>query len=246
MTRILFMPMTVYENIDIVKWSYFSEDLNLKNNTVRMFPKLASIQKNLTQEQIGKIIEKVVIESYDIDKLKFESDRYNRLWERYNDAYMDTISSYLNIQWPNKNILCRIGMIPISPRNIQGFYFATTMGMTNENILKVCAHESLHFIWFEKFKTIYPEIPEEQYDSPHIPWKYSEMVVDPILNSRSLQSIVPVPSKAYDYFYTLKDDNSSVMGNLNYIYSKDATVETKISEGFEYVKTYYNKNKKIK
>jgi hypothetical protein len=53
----------------------------------------------------------------------------------------------------------------------------------------VALHEILHFIWFEKWKEIFPEHNKKEFESPHLAWKLSEMVPLAILSDSRIQNI---------------------------------------------------------
>lgn len=44
----------------------------------------------------------------------------------------------------------------------------------------IIAHEILHFLWFKKWKEVFPESTNTDYESPHLVWRLSE-VMDPII-----------------------------------------------------------------
>lgn len=239
--------MSLEENIDIVKWCFFETEtsLDIKKYTLKCFPELKEINKNLSKQDIFKQIENVVAKNY----IKIEENileevkRYNKIWYKYNDLYMEQISKYLNIKWPLniKTIDVGVGLIPVFPRYLDKFSFSILIGLEQDKVILVCAHEVLHFIWFEKWKQIYPEHPKYMYDSPYIPWKYSEIVTDPILNSDEIFSILKVKEKSYDYFYKLKDEGNSVMDTLKKIYKSNKSIEDKIKIGYEYFCDFINK-----
>ena len=170
------------------------------------------------------------------------------LWKGYNDIYLKTLASYLNIEWPNdlKEINATIGLIPVFPRYLDDFSFSVGTGIDEARLLAVCAHETLHFLWFEKWKQIHPETPRREYDSPYLVWQYSEMVTDPILNNKPFSQIFNFNERGYDSFYELYDGSIKVMDKLRNIYSKDIPIEEKINTGFDYIikildKKDYNK-----
>lgn len=70
------------------------------------------------------------------------------------------------------------------------------------------------------------------------------MVVDPILNSKEINSVINVSEKAYDIFYKIKDkDNLYMMDILQDIYGKDNPIEEKIKNGYEYICSILNRTK---
>ena len=107
--------------------------------------------------------------------------------------------------------------------------------MSAQQLIETCAHETLHFLWFEKWKTIYPETPRAEFESPYIVWQYSEMVTDPILNNKPFSTIFDFQEKGYASFYEMYDGKTLIMDKLRKIYSENTTIEEKIKNGFNYV-----------
>lgn len=239
--KLKFRKMSLQENIDLIKWAYYENDdlFNIHNFTIKYFPKLDKLDKNFSKEEINQIIEKVVKENYENHKKQKEKEiqKYNSLWEKYNDIYFKTLSNYLNINWPNNIdiIEAKVGIIPVFPRYLDSFSFSVTIKMTEKQLIETCAHESLHFLWLEKWKSLYPKTPREEFESPHITWQYSEMVTDPILNNKPFSEIFDFCEKGYSSFYEMYDGKTLVMNNLRKIYSEDISVNDKIKKGFEYI-----------
>ena len=156
--KIEFKEISLQDNIDIIKWTYFeeSETMSMREYTIQCFPELKDISRSLTQSEVNKIIEEVVTKNYNesLDFLKEEAKRYNKLWKEYNDKYFKELSLYLNINWPNeiKTIEATLGILPVFPRNLDEFSFSIGIGIEDSKIIEVCAHETLHFLWFEKWK----------------------------------------------------------------------------------------------
>lgn len=239
--KLKFRKMSLQENIELIKWAYYENDdlFNIHNFTIKYFPKLENLGKNLSKEKINQIIENVVRESYEKHKNEIEKEikRYNAIWQPYNDLYFKTLSNYLNISWPNNIDIVegRVGLIPVFPRYLDSFSFSVSINMSDQQLIETCAHETLHFLWFEKWKTIYPETPRAEFESPYIVWQYSEMVTDPILNNKPFSNIFDFQEKGYASFYEMYDGKTLVMDKLRKIYSKNITTEEKIKNGFDYI-----------
>lgn len=250
--KIKFRMMTLEENVDIIKWAYYEDNgvLSVHNYTVNCFPELSNIDKNLSQSEVYKIIEEVVKKYYNKHKIKIEEDvkRYNNLWNKYNDTYLKILSDYLCVEWPNNLDVIEgtVGLIPVFPRYLDSFSFSISTSVEDWKLIETCAHETLHFLWFEKWKIIHPETPRREYDSPYITWQYSEMVTDPILNNMPFADIFDFEEKGYESFYKLYDEDMLVMDNLRQIYSKDIPINEKIDKGFDYVKGILETKKKTK
>ena len=239
--KLKFRKMSLQENIELIKWAYYENDdlFNIHNFTIKYFPKLENLDKNLSKEKINQIIENVVRESYEKyqNEIEKEIQRYNALWQPYNDLYFKTLSNYLNISWPNNIDIVegRVGLIPVFPRYLDSFSFSISINMNDQQLIETCAHETLHFLWFEKWKRIYPGTPREEFESPYIVWQYSEMVTDPILNNKPFSNIFDFKEKGYASFYEMYDGKTLIMDKLRKIYSKDISVDEKINIGFDYI-----------
>jgi hypothetical protein len=243
--KIIFKEMTLGENIEVIKWAYFENNgaLSVHDYTIKYFPQLANL--DMSKDNVYKKIEEVVTSDYNKyrDRIKSETERYNLLWERYNDNYFKMLSKYLNIEWPSdlKEINATVGLIPVCPRYLDELSFSIGTGVDGDKLLEVCAHETLHFLWFLKWKQMHPETPRREYDSPYLVWQYSEMVTDPILNNKPFSTLFDFTERGYDSFYEL--DDGKVMDKLRDIYSKDIAIEEKIDNGFDYINGVLNKNK---
>ena len=133
--KLKFRKMSLQENIELIKWAYYENDdlFNIHNFTIKYFPKLENLDNNLSTEEINKIIERVVKKKKKKrqDEIEKEIQRYNTLWEPYNNLYFQTLSNYLNINWPKDKIIIegRVGLIPIFPRYLDSFSFSVSVNI---------------------------------------------------------------------------------------------------------------------
>lgn len=253
--KIVFTKLSLEDNINMIKDFWFNsksdeDTFNPKEYLKSMYPEFINIESN-SQIKQEKIIEDVVTKVYKEKESIVEKkvEHFQNVWDKVNNEYMESISSYLNIEWNTdiKEIKAEVAFIPICPRYLDTHSFYIAASANDDYVKEICAHECCHFLWFEKIKQIYPEIPKEEYDSPYTCWKYSEMVVDPILNNKTINKYIGIEEKAYPEFYELIDNenNRLVMDNLKDIYSENTAIEEKIDKGFNYIKTIYNtKNKR--
>lgn len=245
--RVIFKEMSLEENIDNIKWMFFDTngELSIRDTVIQYFPDLKELINLESKEEIYNNIEKLIKECYEysLEKIKLDVKKYNDIWIGYNDNYFSELIKYLNIDWPSDKpvIVARVGLIPVFSRYLDDFSFDLSFSLDSEKVVEVTAHETLHFLWFEKWKELFPNSKREEYDSPHLVWKYSEMVTDPILNSKPINKVLKIEEKAYDSFYNIKDGKYNLMGKLKMIYGSNQSIEEKIIKGFEYIKTVLEK-----
>lgn len=232
-----FKVMTLEENIDLVKYAYKEKDktLDTYKYVTGLFPELKEIKKDL---DINKQIEDIVNKRYydNFDLLNQKITEYTNIWNKYNDIYLKSLSEYFDISnLKVSKIIANVGIIPIFPRYLDTYSFSIGI-VDEEKLIETTSHEILHFFWFEKWKEMFPNYKKEEFETPNLIWKYSEMVVDPILNSKIFKDIFKINYKAYDSFYSLYDQEVKVMDKLKEIYNENTSISNKILLGYEYIK----------
>ena len=241
--NIIFKKLSLEETIDNVIWTYFDSEFH--EITINTFPELGKIDTNLPKEKIEEEITRIFTNyyNYNSDAIDKEIEKYNNLWKKYNDVYFEKLSEYLNINWPTgiSDIEAYVGLACVFPRFLEKNSFIIGSNLNDEKVLEICAHETLHFLWFEKWKSLYKDYNVDEFESPHNIWRYSEMVVDPILNSKTINSIFGFRFYAYNEFYDMYDEDKKVMDKLNEIFNREDSIENKIKSGFEYINEYLNK-----
>ncbi len=225
--RVIFKPMSLEDNIELVKWA-----LKNSNSTLNLYDSIIYFFPELSDENIDEVVSKY----YNLNKEEIYSSvsKYSLLWEKYNSVYFKKMCKYLNLNnFYISEIEVTVGYIPVCPRDISNNSFSLNIGYDESLLLRNCAHEILHFLWFKKFEELYPGV---NIDPPGLAWKYSEMVVDPILNSDEINNAICINERAYDSFYDNKDNSGNyLMDVLKDIYNSDKPIETKIKEGFDYI-----------
>lgn len=232
-----FKVMTLEENIDLVKYAYNENDktIDTYKYVTGLFPELKEIKKDL---DINKQIEDIVNKRYydNFDLLNQKITEYTNIWNKYNDIYLKSLSEYFDISnLKVSKIIANVGIIPIFPRYLDTYSFSIGI-VDEEKLIETTSHEILHFFWFEKWKEMFPNYKKEEFETPNLIWKYSEMVVDPILNSKIFKDIFKINYKAYDSFYSLYDQEVKVMDKLKEIYNENTSISNKILLGYEYIK----------
>lgn len=237
--KVVFRPMTLEENIKVVEWAYFENNgsLDVHQYLLEYYPELSEVE-GCDRGVILEMIRDVVSRDYFHyeKKIHDEVKRYQNSWDKYNDKYMMEVSKYLNCSWGDiRDISASVGLIPVFPRYLDTYSFSISTNISEDKLNEKVAHETLHFLWFLKWKSLFPNASRREFDSPFMPWEYSEMVVDPILNSSGISKMFDNPARAYDSFYDYYYDCKNVMSVLKNIYLGNNSIEEKIIYGYQYV-----------
>lgn len=234
-TKIKFVPISLEENIDVIVWAY--NEPMWHDVTIKLFPELEDI-KTRSHEEVWYKIKEVVQKRYEenIKIIKGAIKTYADMWEKYNNRYFALLSSFFNVASPCDIVVAKVGVVPVFPRDLTEYSFVISPWLNEEDLINTCAHEVLHFFWFEKWKQLYPETPREHFDYPHIEWRYSEMVTDPILNNCPFSELFSFKERGYDEFYELYDDSELVMDKLRKMYEGPNNLDKTIKDGFDYIR----------
>ena len=237
--KVVFRPMTLDENIEVIDWAYFEDNgsLDVHNYVLEYYPELSNLDGYDKDVILDRIRDVVSRDYYHYEqKIKDEVIRYQDIWDKYNDNYMLDVSKYLDCDWDDIcSISASVGLIPVFPRYLDTHSFCLSTNVSEDKLIETVCHESLHFLWFLKWKRLFPNTNRREFDSPFMPWVYSEMVVDPILNNVFHSEKSGVSFRSYDSFYHYQYQGRNVMDVLKGIYYDNNPIEEKIIRGYQYV-----------
>ena len=224
-----FKKLSLKDNVDIVKWAYTQDDsLNTRVQVEESFP---GINENN--------IDTLVTNTYnEVSNNLFECiTNYETYWNSISEYYFKELFSYLSLDEYKDKITVYVGILPIAPRDIYNKEIYINIGMSKNKFLNIMTHEILHFVWFNKFQKLYPDISINEFNAPYNPWIYSELVTPIILNR---ESIIKLTNSKEECLYDFMDEE--VMSNLGEIFSKNTNIDDRITEGYEYIKNYFTNN----
>ena len=122
----------------------------------------------------------------------------------------------------------------LSTKSFDVFYLNSERGA-----LGIALHEIIHFLWFHIWGSHFNDSAKD-YETPHLKWVFSEMVVDPIMRKDTrLSGINPYfeGGCAYEYFYEMTINGKPILETLYEIY-----INLNILEFMEQVYAYCKKH----
>ncbi|HRY62452.1 MAG TPA: hypothetical protein P5056_01640 [Candidatus Paceibacterota bacterium] len=182
-----FLPSLSLEQIDSQKEASILKGFVYETRFGPLFNKRYPDLKKQLDEATGEenkidICRKVLEEQREHNKdniEKFEKE-FIIEWKKIENDFFTALSDLFETSWPiDKQITGSVTMMPIFPRFLNTYSFYIGYGSLPRNI-ETAAHEIVHFLWFKKWKEIFPEISRNQYESPNLAWRLSE-IIDPII-----------------------------------------------------------------
>jgi len=173
-------------------------------------------------------------------KIKSRKNQFQKSWNTINKKYMLAISEVVEIDWPKdcKKITAWITLNPICPRYIQKRSFDIFFRSSTKKLKEISIHEVLHFIYFEKWKQVFKEYNEKEFDYPHLIWKLSEIVPKAILEDARIQEVFKHKPKVYEVWEKTKINNKPLLDYIQEFYNKRKDFEDFLKQSFEFLKKH--------
>lgn len=170
------------------------------------------------------------------EKIQAQNEYWTRNNKQMNDAFTDAfgrdVTDVLN------NITGRIGLDPICPRNIAQSSFDVFYQHGPDSMIETAIHEMTHFVWFYVWHGHFKDDPT-QYDSPHIKWVLSEMVVDVIVRNSALArffaNLTHKRDIVYSYFYDMNIAGAPILETLSQMYKSADNITEFMERSYKYV-----------
>jgi len=154
-------------------------------------------------------------------ELVAKKEEIQEKWDEINDELMLTLASVVEIEWPVflKDFSARISLNPICPRFLNKNTFDIFYQSPINGKIHTTTHELLHFIYFWKWKNVFPNVNSREFNSPYMVWHLSEMVTGVILNDPRIQKIIQYPSHTYGIYERTKVKGKPLTSYLSEFYN---------------------------
>jgi len=176
---------------------------------------------------------------YTAHKSEIESKllAYNAHWKTYESQIVAALYDIFGVELNDvfNDLVCYTTFNPISPRYLDGttfdnFYLESKVGASG-----TAMYEIIHFVWFHIWEKHFGDNPAD-YETTHLKWVLSEMVVEPIMRDDRLGLINPYythKSFVYRYFYTMQIDGKPILDTLYQMLSS-MPIEKFMEHGYQY------------
>ena len=147
-------------------------------------------------------------------------ETYQSCWEKHRPLVEAAFSDAFDLDTKTlfNHLTANITLNPICPRYLDQQTFDLFYRNSPQGALGMSLHEMTHFLWFHVWNQRFQDSPAE-YESPSLKWIFSEMAVVPILADERLAEINPYRDQcAYDYFYTMTVEGTSVLDTMETLY----------------------------
>lgn len=150
----------------------------------------ADIPKILDSEYGGELNDKIKL-------LKANTDKLNLI--------ASAISTVMGEPWaPIDKINIWVGACPIAPRFLDIHSFLMPYHHDLDYMITTSTHEMIHFLYFKKWASLFPEHKPEMFESPHPVWVLSEILAVIIGNDARIKDVIGNKSELYPNWQEVK------------------------------------------
>jgi len=218
-------------------------DWDWSNAIYKNYPELKGRLQNVKDKKKRKEIEyRFFTEVFKKERIELEKRAkiFQREWNKINDDIMLVLSKVVEQEWPKKDkkIFARISLNPICPRYIKQRTFDLFYKQKPKYMKSVAIHEILHFIYFEKWKKVFPKTQEKEFDAPHLVWQLSEMVPGIILNDKRVQNVFKYQFDSYKEYENFKLNRKPLLSYLQDFYDNRKDFADFLKKSWKFVKKY--------
>lgn len=130
----------------------------------------------------------------------------------YSHAFDNDCTDILN------DMTANVGLNPICPRDVESHSFDIYHYFETKWAIATALHEITHFAWFYFWKKHFKDNPQD-YDSPHLKWLLSEIVVETIIRNSDIDDLSEQPKYiAYSYFYDMTINDELIFDTMKRMY----------------------------
>jgi len=210
------------------------------------YPKLKAKLKNVkTLEESTDIEYEFFLNHFNTNFTIIEQRQQTiqKMWDKIEKDIMIALAEIVEYKWskPKQIIHSYLTQNPICPRSIENREFHLFYNKSFEDMIETTIHELLHFIYFDKWQSVFPKTKKEEYVYPHLVWYLSEIITQVLLNDERIQRIFKYYFTTYDEFQNIMIDGHNLIDVLNDMYYKRTGFDKFLKESYR----LFQRNQKI-
>jgi len=153
-------------------------------------------------------------------------------WRKVENNFFEVLPQIMETSWPEnrRTINAMISIIPICPRFLDNWSFSLSGLWRGAGAIEVIMHEICHFLYFKKWKEVFPQAERQTFDKPYLEWHLSEILAPVILGDKRVQKILSKKPDFYREHKRIKIGNKSVPAYFLNIYQKHLNQETSFED----------------
>jgi hypothetical protein len=167
--------------------------------------------------------------------------KYEKDWRKVERKFFNELESIIGTKFPkNKKISAYISINPICPRFLNKWSFNIFNKFDTRRSREIIMHECCHFLYFKKWKEMFPKAKEKNFDAPHLIWHLSELASPIILNDPKIKKYLNIKAGFYEEHEAVRIGQKTAPQYFAEIYKKSHNLENFIKIAFKIINKHRN------
>lgn len=244
MPKVKFTDIQLSKEVDWMHGFLFQNKWGWGKYIIKKHPKIKKVFSFKTEAEQVKFLRNYIIQFKKDSQKLIEKNKteYQKVWNKIEKEFLIILSEIIQINWPQnrKTIKAMVSINPICPRFLKDWSFSIFYNYKKiSHAIEVIMHESCHFLYFEKWKKLYPKMDSKKFESPYLEWHLSEILAPIILNDPRIQKLLKRKADFYVEHKKLKIGNKTVPKYFNDLYkkiNKDKNFDEFLKESYKAIK----------
>ncbi len=244
--KVKFIEIPIKTEIDWIYGFLFKNEWGWGKVIIRRHPGLKAIYKLRTEKERILFLEKYILNFRKENKKRIMSKKkeIETAWLSIEKKYLALLSEIIGMPWPSrrKEIKAMISINPICPRFLRVWGFSLSFDYKIKDAIETIMHEICHFLYFEKWKELFPKSEKKTFDHPYIEWHLSELIAPVILNDKKIQKHLNQKAEFYNEHKRIKINGLSAPVYFSKLYNsyldKGGKIDDFIKEAYRIIKKH--------
>lgn len=207
--KVKFSNIPLPLEIDLMRGFLFQNDWGWGKYITRKHLGIKKIYSLKSKDKQIQFLRDYIVKFKKANCRKIEKNKiqYQAKWQKIEKEFFEKLSEIIGTNWPKnkKAIKAMISINPICPRFLDDWSFSLSFDYKNPlDVIEVIMHECCHFLYFEKWKKLYPKMNHKKFEAPYIEWHLSEIVAPIILNDKRIQKLLKRKAAFYPEHQKIK------------------------------------------
>ncbi len=252
-------PKVKFTNIPISKeinWMYgflFQDEWGWGKYIIRKHPKIKKVFFYKNKVDRVKFLKQYIIQlrKDNFKTIERNKNKYQKQWQKIEKDFFKISAEIIEINWPKKRkvIQAMVSINPICPRFLSDWSFFLSYDRGIKGAMEIIMHECCHFLYFEKWKKLYPKMSPKKFESPYIEWHLSEILAPVILNDPRIQKLLKQKAGFYEEYKRIYINKKIAPEYFNLLYKEylkeQSSFEDFLQGAYREIKKHKNKFKKL-
>lgn len=195
----------------------------------KMLPEVMDrIHAGMTREEIYAQIEYLVASRFAeaAEEMAVRIQHFEELTQKKLYAGVGRLLDLFALEYDRKQVFrCYLGFYNPFPRAVLDKKYWLHYDIADDIFLRASMHEIDHMILFDKWKSMHGYAKEQEPVYPDILWFLEELAVEPTLNDRRIQEIIPIRHEAYASLRAIRIAGEPLTQHIQRIYDSSPDME---------------------